>query len=113
MTPLPPIQPLAAMPLMPAQVVAPAQVATPAAAAEGTAPARGTGFADALTGALSRLNADQNTASALQRDVATGAAQDPTQAVLATEQASIEMQLAVQVRNKLVESWQELSRMQV
>ena len=38
---------------------------------------------------------------------------DPTVALVAVEKADLAFNTAVQVRNKLVEGWQEISRMQV
>ena len=71
------------------------------------------GFGSMLTNAISSLNQTQNTASADSVALATGQATDVTQVVTDVEKANLEMQLAVQVRNKAVDAYQELMRMQI
>ncbi|MCU0306370.1 MAG: flagellar hook-basal body complex protein FliE [Thermoleophilia bacterium] len=115
MSPLPPIQPLTALPAMPGGpgAIDPSAAARAAEGPRGVEGAAGVGgFGDLLGQAIGRLNTDLGTSAALQRGVATGQV-DPTDAIVQTQMASIELQLAVQVRNKLVEGWQELSRMSV
>lgn len=55
-----------------------------------------------------QVNADQETAK-----VVTGESPDISDALIAAEEARIQMELVVQVRNKLLESYQEIERMQV
>ena len=107
MTPLPPISALPMMPFGPIGATAPA---TDAAAAEPTA---SPGFADMLAGAVSGLNTQMTTSERLSELVATGGLADPTSALVEVEKADLAFNTAVQVRNKLVEGWQEISRMQV
>jgi len=45
--------------------------------------------------------------------VMTGESTDIHQALIAAEEARIQMELVMQVRNKLLESYQEITRMQV
>jgi flagellar hook-basal body complex protein FliE len=71
------------------------------------------GFGSMLSGAISSLNQSQNTAAADSTALATGQASDVTSVVSEIEKASLEMQLAVQVRNKAVDAYQEIMRMQV
>jgi flagellar hook-basal body complex protein FliE len=71
------------------------------------------GFGSMLTNAISSLNQTQNTASSDSVALATGQASDVTQVVTDVEKANLEMQLAVQVRNKAVDAYQELMRMQI
>ena len=66
-----------------------------------------------LTSAISSLNASQNTASSDSVALATGQASDVTSVVTDIEKANLEMQLAVQVRNKVVDAYQEIMRMQI
>ncbi len=66
-----------------------------------------------LTNAISSLNQTQNTASSDSVALATGQASDVTQVVTDVEKANLEMQLAVQVRNKAVDAYQEIMRMQI
>ncbi|MGD9570741.1 MAG: flagellar hook-basal body complex protein FliE [Thermoleophilia bacterium] len=107
MTPLPPIQGLSAMPFGPMGVTGaePAGDAAPAPAAGG--------FGDMLAGAISGLNSQMVGSERLSEQAATGGLADPTVALVAVEQADLAFNTAVQVRNKLVEGWQELSRMSV
>ncbi len=71
------------------------------------------GFGSMLTNAISSLNQTQNTASSDSVALATGQASDVTQVVTDVEKANLEMQLAVQVRNKAVDAYQEIMRMQI
>jgi flagellar hook-basal body complex protein FliE len=81
--------------------------------ASGSGSGSGGGFASMLTDAISSLNDSQNTASADSVALATGKASDVTSVVTDVEKANLEMQLAVQVRNKAVDAYQELMRMQI
>ena len=68
-------------------------------------------------GTLGRLVAEvsnkQAAASATVGEMAAGGNVPLHQAVIAMEEASVSFQLMVEVRNKLLESYQELMRMQV
>ncbi len=59
------------------------------------------GFGGALTNAINALEQTQTNATATAQALATGQLTDPTQAVAAIQNASLTMQLASQVRNKL------------
>ncbi len=76
------------------------------------APASG-GFADMLSGAVSGLNNELISSERLTEQAATGGLADPTVALVAVEKADLAFNTAVQVRNKMIEGWQEISRMQV
>ncbi len=71
------------------------------------------GFGSMLTDAISSLNQSQNTAASDSVALATGKASDVTSVVSDVEKANLEMQLAVQVRNKAVDAYQEIMRMQI
>jgi flagellar hook-basal body complex protein FliE len=58
-------------------------------------------FGSALSSALDSLDQSQATATTASQALATGQASDPTQAVTAVENASLEMDLASQLRTKL------------
>ncbi len=73
----------------------------------------GGGFGSLLTNAISSLNDTQNTAASDSTALATGQASDVTQVVTDVEKASLEMQLAVQVRDKAVDAYEEIMRMQI
>ncbi|HET6170996.1 MAG TPA: flagellar hook-basal body complex protein FliE [Gaiellales bacterium] len=71
------------------------------------------GFGKALAGALDELTTTQSQATDQAQQLATGQAKDISSVVMSVEKASLELQLAVQLRNKGVEAYQELFRMQV
>jgi flagellar hook-basal body complex protein FliE len=73
----------------------------------------GGGFGKALADALGSLDATQTEAAQQAQQLATGQAQDVSSVVMAVEKAALEVQLASQVRNKLVEAYQDIFRMQV
>ncbi len=73
----------------------------------------GSGFGDMLGKAIGSVSADQETASAASRALATGQASDPTAVVMAVERAQLSMQLASQVRTKVVEAAQDIFHTQV
>ena len=59
-------------------------------------------FSGALSNALSSLETTQANATQASQGLATGQLSDPTQAVTAVENASLSMDLASQIRDKLV-----------
>lgn len=59
------------------------------------------------------VDARQRTAGELARDVLAGGPTKPHEAVMALEEASISFQMLAEMRNKVVESYQEVMRMQV
>lgn len=73
----------------------------------------GGGFGKALAGAIDSLSQSQNQAADQAQQLATGQATDISGVVMSVEKASLELQLAVQLRNKGVEAYQEIFRMQV
>jgi flagellar hook-basal body complex protein FliE len=71
------------------------------------------GFGEALVKSVEKLGASQGAAAEQAQQLATGQATDVTQVVMAVEKASLELQLATQIRNKGVEAYQEIFRMSV
>jgi flagellar hook-basal body complex protein FliE len=84
---------------------------TPGTAAAGST--AGGSFGSLLTAKIGALNDIQNSAADASQALATGQATDVASVVTTVEQAALAMQLAVQVRNKAVDAYQELMRMQV
>jgi flagellar hook-basal body complex protein FliE len=82
-------------------------------ATEGAGQADGGGFGDMLGNAIGSVSADQEQASVAARDLATGQASDPTAVVMAVERAQLSMQLASQIRSKVVEAAQDIFHSQV
>ncbi len=70
-------------------------------------------FAERLSAALAQVNELQLRADDLAKQLALGEIQDVHQVTVAMAQAQLSLQLAVQVRNKMVEAYQEIARMQV
>lgn len=73
----------------------------------------GGGFGQALGNAVKGLNDQLANASDQAQSLATGQTQDLTGVVMSTEQAAVELEVAAQIRNKAVEAYQEIFRMQV
>ena len=73
----------------------------------------GAGFGGMLGDALGSLAKTQTEAASGAQSLATGTAQDPTAVVMAVERAQLSMQLASQVRNKLVEAAQDIFHTQI
>lgn len=75
--------------------------------------ATGGGFGSMLGNALDSLTEMQNQAAGGAQELAAGTAQDPTAVVMAVERAQLSMQLAAQVRTKLVEAAQDIFHTQI
>ncbi len=71
------------------------------------------GFSNFLKQAVSEIDGKMQTAQAEQTKVLTGESTNLHQAMIAMQEASTAFTLMVEVRNKLVESYQEVMRMQV
>jgi flagellar hook-basal body complex protein FliE len=70
-------------------------------------------FEQFLSDALGALQATRGEADTLSAALAAGQDVDLHEVILAMEQANLATQLTLQVRNKLVEAYQEISRMQI
>jgi flagellar hook-basal body complex protein FliE len=86
-------------------------VKPPAASVE-TKPSE-TSFGDTIKKMVSSVNDSQNTADVLATRLASGDAVEVHQAMIAMQKASMALQMTVQVRNKVVEAYQEIMRMQI
>ena len=71
------------------------------------------GFGQVLDGLVATVAAKQDAAAATTRSVLLGNTDNLHQSVIAMQEASVAFSMMVEVRNKLVESYQELMRMQV
>lgn len=71
------------------------------------------GFGQVLDGLVGTVVGKQEAAQTLTRKVLLGETDQLHQSVVAMQEASVAFSLMVEVRNKLVESYQELMRMQV
>jgi flagellar hook-basal body complex protein FliE len=78
-----------------------------------TGEAKGPGFSNFIERAIGEVDAKLQAADAEKAKVLTGETNNLHQAVIAMQEASVAFSLMVEVRNKLVESYQELMRIQV
>ena len=106
-TPLPPLAPLGQT-----GATEPAHTGKNVALGDGAAKA-GTDFAKFLQEALAEVNALQKNADAASVGLATGQIQDLHTAIIALEKASLSMSLTVEVRNKVLDAYHEMMRMQI
>lgn len=80
----------------------------------GSAKAGGDDFAQQLMDVLEEVNDSQMKAKQVGEDFMTGRqGVDYHDLMIAMERASVSMNLTMQVRNKLLEAYQEISRMQI
>jgi len=80
-------------------------------ASKATAP-REWGFTETLRGAMDQTKQLQATADIKVAGLLDGSGMDVHSAMIAVEQADLSFQLMMQVRNKIVAAYQEISRMQ-
>jgi flagellar hook-basal body complex protein FliE len=69
-------------------------------------------FASMLSKGLESVQASQSKAGDLAVQVANGTLQDPAQYTMASTEAALGLQLTMAIRNKAVEAFQEIMRMQ-
>ena len=106
---MPLIPPIGATPASVAP--APTQAATRGDAAG--AAARGDSFSDSVGKALDNLQATQTKADSMAQDAATGRLQNIEDYLITASEAQLATQLTVAVRNRAVEAFNEIMRMQV
>lgn len=70
-------------------------------------------FDDILKESLQKVNVDLLNSEKLTGEFALGKDVELHQVVLASEQASLALQLTVQIRTKMIEAYQEIMRMQL
>jgi flagellar hook-basal body complex protein FliE len=70
-------------------------------------------FGNFLNDAMNKLNQQEKYVDKLNDQFVKGEISDVHQLVIATEKASLGLQLTVQVRNKVIDAYQEIMRMQV
>ena len=105
-----PISPVSGFP-----AVSPVNALTGTAGASGTSATSSTGgtdFAGILSKGLESVQAAQTKAADLAVQVADGTLADPAQYTMAATEAALGLQLTMAIRNKAVEAFQEIMRMQ-
>ncbi|MGE5593351.1 MAG: flagellar hook-basal body complex protein FliE [Betaproteobacteria bacterium] len=70
-------------------------------------------FKEMLDSAIDTVNNLQRNADKLTQQLATGELKDLHQVMIAVEEVNVALQLTMQIRNKIVEAYQEVMRMQV
>ena len=88
----------------------PVMKATPT---QSTAPAGGADFGAAMAGSLGKLQALHNNTDQLAVQAATGDLKDVHNYMIASTESSLATEMTVAVRNKAVEAFTEIMRMQV
>lgn len=73
----------------------------------------GSSFIDSLGQALGALNTQLTTADAAMADFASGGSSDLQTVMLQMQEASIGLKVGTQVRDKLLEAYQDIMRMQI
>lgn len=91
-----------------------AKLTPPDGPAQNTSPQNAlSDFGDVLNNAIDTLQQKEDTANQNIASLAAGEDIELHQVMLAMQEADISFQMAIQVRNKLVEAYQEVMRMQV
>jgi len=80
---------------------------------EGARPAGEKDFSDYLQDALRQVDGLQKEAQRSALDVATGQESDVHKTMVAYEKAMLALQLTIEIRNKIVEAYQEIMRIQM
>ena len=70
-------------------------------------------FLDVFNEAVKKMDSLQKEADALTLQYLAGEIDSIHEVVIAAERANLALQLAVQIRNKVIEAYQEISRMQI
>lgn len=70
-------------------------------------------FADTLKEAIATVNQMQKTADRAAQDLATGRTDNIADVMIASEKADVALKVMIQVRNKIVDAYQEIMKMQV
>jgi len=100
---------------MPVSPIAPVQGVLPTdylSGASSVAATDGSGFATSLTGAVDNLQQLQSTSKQLAVSAVTGNLDDIHNATIAASRAQITLELVATVRNKGVDAFNEIMRMQ-
>jgi flagellar hook-basal body complex protein FliE len=110
MNPISSINPMMSSPLTRVDAPLP-KIGLAPSGSPGAAPTEG--FNQMLDGLVSAVDSKQQESQAMTKKVLLGDSDQLHQSVIAMQEASVAFSLMVEVRNKLVESYQELMRMQV
>lgn len=81
--------------------------------AQPAAPAQGKSFGEVLTDAIGEVQRLQSEADTTIKKLVAGEIKDVTEAMVAVERADVAFQTMMVVRNKIVQAYEEIMRMQV
>lgn len=109
--PIPPLNPVLLNSLNPTQGVE--QKSKPDSAPGNGAAKMGADFSQFLQEALKEVDELQKTADAASVGLATGQIQDLHTVMVALEKASLSLSMTVEVRNKVLDAYHEIMRMQI
>ncbi|WP_270180465.1 flagellar hook-basal body complex protein FliE [Alkalihalobacillus sp. CinArs1] len=70
-------------------------------------------FGSMLKDAIQQVNKNQVESEQMSQKLVTGEVQNVHEVMIAAQKASLSLNLTVQVRNKVIESYQEIMRMQM
>ncbi len=87
--------------------------ALPAAGPDTAAKSVGQGFSRALQSAVAQVNENQLVADRAVENFQIGESRNLHEVMISVEKADISLRMMVQVRNKVIEAYQEIMRMQV
>ena len=86
---------------------------TPPTSTQPASPTKGAGFGETIGKALEAVSDAEQHADAVAQDVASGGDSSVQDLMVAMSKASLSVDLLVQVRNRAVEAYQEIMRMQI
>lgn len=88
-------------------------LSAPPALEAGRMPEGSASFVGLLREQLNQMVQLQDNAESMQQQLAAGQITDVNQVVLAVQKADLALNFALQLRNKVIEAYQEISRMQI
>ena len=91
----------------------PQGLTTPTAPQEKKDQAKDINFSDQLKELLYSVNKKQTEANEQVSNVVTGESEDLHSAMIALEEASVSFQMMLEIRNKMLEAYQEINRMNI
>lgn len=93
--------------------ITPSQLVDKSARAKQPVDTRGPRFSDEIKNLLYAVNDKQGLANNMVQDVVKGESDDLHGAMIALEEASVSFQLMLEVRNKMLDAYQEINRMNI
>jgi flagellar hook-basal body complex protein FliE len=92
-------------------ITAPALISIPATA--GSVTPAGGGFQQALSSAIQQVENSSSAADTAVKNYLSGANQELHSTILATQNADLDFEMLLQVRNKVVSAYEEVMKMQI